>query len=230
MHTRSLVAASMLMAAWASCLPAAIHAQRNNRQVVEMTLFTGLQGQVMGVRPGMIQWTDDSGQSMYVKLLPQTQVQVKGTADPEFLRPGLFVRFHATVNQQGEVDGPLSELTIFTPRDGYAVGVFNDSDDPTATDGPLLIAGQLRNLRNTKFIVTVGQQQVRGELSEDVTVNLELNDYSLAQPGDKFTVTGVGFERDKIEARGIEIILAEQLSTGKKKPRRNRPAPESQSN
>ena len=221
----SVLVAIMLMTlaiGWGLVSP--VHAQRRQQPtVVEMTLYSGLKGQVVGIRPGMIQWTDDAGEPMYVKLTPQTQIQVMGTADPDFLRPGLFVRFSASLNDRGEVGGEVAELTIFTPRDGYSVGIFSDSDDPTATDGQSFVAGQLKTLRNSKFVVAVGNQQVRGELATEPKVKLALADYSLAQPGDQITVTGVGFERDKIEARGIEIHLAEPLSTGKKKPRRSVP-------
>ena len=44
----------------------------------------------------------------------QTALQYKGTAQPDFLMPGLLVRFSAELNQSGLVSAPVKELEVFT--------------------------------------------------------------------------------------------------------------------
>jgi len=44
----------------------------------------------------------------------QTTLQYRGTAEPDFLMPGLLVRFSAEVNQSGQVQAPVTELEVFT--------------------------------------------------------------------------------------------------------------------
>lgn len=189
--------------------------------VIEVTRFTGLKGQFVAARPGMIQWTDSNEKPYFVKILPTTYVQVLGEADPDFLRPGLLVRFSGELQGRGTMAEPVQELTIFTPREGYVIGIYNDGDDPTRTDGPKLVAGRLKSIKNGKLIVVAGDQQIKAELAEQPTIKIDINDYSMAATGDEITVSGLGFEQDKIEATGIEIQLAERLTSGKKK--RTRP-------
>lgn len=44
----------------------------------------------------------------------QTSLKYSGTAEPEFLMPGLLVRFSAELNQSGHAQGPVTELEVFT--------------------------------------------------------------------------------------------------------------------
>jgi hypothetical protein len=44
----------------------------------------------------------------------QTSLLYKGTAEPDFLMPGLLVRFSAELSQNGQVQGPVTELEVFT--------------------------------------------------------------------------------------------------------------------
>jgi len=43
-----------------------------------------------------------------------TLLNYKGTAESDFLSPGLLVRFSAELNQSGQVQGPVAELEVFT--------------------------------------------------------------------------------------------------------------------
>jgi len=212
----ALVVLSLFMAS-APATTARAQGQPRGGQVIEVTRFTGLKGQLVAARPGMIHWTDSSDKPFYVKILPTTYVQVLGQADPDFLRPGLLVRFSGEIQGRGTMAEPIEELTIFTPREGYVIGIYNDGDDPTRTDGPKLVAGRLKSIKNGKLIVVAGDQQVKAELAEEPTIKVDINDYSLAATGDEITVSGLGFEQDKIEATGIEIQLTERLTSGKKK-------------
>jgi len=44
----------------------------------------------------------------------QTSLNYKGTAETDFLSPGLLVRFSAELNQSGQVQGLVTELEVFT--------------------------------------------------------------------------------------------------------------------
>lgn len=217
-HAWRLLAALVAAAMLGHATQASAQVPNGQAPQIEVTRFVNLKGHITALRPGMIGWTEDGETPMFVKLTDKTQVVVLGTAEPNFLRPGMFVRFSAAeITNRGMIEAPVDKLTIFSPRDGYSIGVFSDSDDPTDESGPVLVAGQLRGLRNGKFILLVGNQQVRGELSEDVEIKVEVSDYGLAYSGDEITVTGLGFQRDKIEAERIEIKLAETLGEKQEK-------------
>ncbi len=44
----------------------------------------------------------------------QTSINYKGTAERDFLTPGLLVRFSAELNQNGQAQGPVNEIEVFT--------------------------------------------------------------------------------------------------------------------
>jgi hypothetical protein len=45
---------------------------------------------------------------------PQTSLSYKGTAEPDFLMPGMLIRFSAELNQTGQVQAPVADLEVFT--------------------------------------------------------------------------------------------------------------------
>jgi hypothetical protein len=73
------------------------------------------EGTVRAIMPGRIQMLSDSGQNWTVAVDPKAVVHVTGTAEPDFLRPGLFIRFKAEIDQRGTAKEKLRELTIFRP-------------------------------------------------------------------------------------------------------------------
>ncbi|MBX3412342.1 MAG: hypothetical protein KF708_06450 [Pirellulales bacterium] len=192
--------------------PTAVTAQGNRGgTLVEVTRFTGIKGTFVAAKPGMIQWTDSNEIPYYVKVVPMTDVQVLGEAEPGFLRPGQLVQFQGKIQGRGTVVEPIDELTVFTPRDGYNIGVFKADENDKRDDGPKLIAGQLRSIKNGKIVVVAGKQQIKAELIDEPQVKLDINDYSLAAPGDEIIISGIGFDQTKIEASGIEIQLSKKL-------------------
>lgn len=193
-------------------LPGEAIAQGNRGgTVIEVTKFNAIKGRFVAAKPGMIQWTDSQDTPCYVKILPGTYVQVLGEAEPNFLRPGLLVQFTGTIQGRGTVAEPIEEITIFTPRDGYSIGVVDEDGDSKRDDGPKKIAGQLKSIKNGKITVVAGKQTIKAELVEEPTVQIDISDYSLAAPGDEITISGLGLDRTKIEATGIEIQLTEKL-------------------
>ena len=217
--------AILACAALICALPCAVLAQGNRgRNVIEVTNFTAIKGKFVAAKPGMIQWTESDEIPCYVKVLPSTYVQVLGEAEPSFLRPGLLVKFTGTIQGRGTVAEPVEEITVFTPRDGYTIGVINEDENSKRDDGPKSITGQLKSIKNGKITVVAGKQTIKAELVEEPVVKIDINDYSLATPGDEITISGLGLDQTKIEATGIEIQLSEKLRgvEMRKKPARGK--------
>lgn len=64
----------------------------------------------------MIKLTTVTQDNWLLKVTPRTKVKLTGTAKPDMLRPGIFVRFTAAVDKRkSKVQEKVSELTIFTP-------------------------------------------------------------------------------------------------------------------
>ncbi len=194
---------------------------RRQRQpnVVELKQFS-VKGTITGMRGDLIQWTDENQRVNLVKLDPKRlmRITVTGTAEPSFLRPGLFVRFLTTPDERGKITETIGELTIFSPADGFQPGVF--PEDPGNPKGPVLVAGRIKSLRKGKMTLLVGRQQVKVQLAEEPKIAIEVTDLRIVSPGDQIEVTGFGQTAQQLIARTIDIKLAKPLSGPKKKRRR----------
>jgi hypothetical protein len=100
-----------------------------------------LVGTVAGVKPGMIAVTTAAGETWALSIPPKVEVRVTGTAEPDVLSVGMYVRFIAPVDKrQSAVQGTVEKLTIFTPsqEEGRMPGVFHAGQEG---DAGLLEAG-----------------------------------------------------------------------------------------
>jgi len=78
-----------------------------------------LTGTIAGVKPGMIAVTTAAGETWALSIPPKIEVRVTGTAEPDVLSPGMYVRFIAAVDKQrGLVQGKVEKLVIFSPSEG----------------------------------------------------------------------------------------------------------------
>lgn len=86
-----------------------------------------LEGTVAAVRPGMVAVTTAAGETWALRIPRQAEIRVTGTAEPDVLRPGLYVRFIAPVDKRrSRVEEKVGKLTIFSPSQGVGrmPGVF----------------------------------------------------------------------------------------------------------
>ena len=73
--------------------------------------------------PGLIRMITDDGQPWEVKIGPRTLVEVHGTGGPGMLRPGVCVRFEATLVGRRNVAEEIAELTVFSPAETGRYGL-----------------------------------------------------------------------------------------------------------
>jgi hypothetical protein len=195
------------------CLPSFAHAQ--------IMVFQKLQGKVVSVSNGVIQWTDASKAEMYAIYAEPTSIKVTGEAEPSFLRPGMYVRFGAEITKRGKIVDDIEELTIFTPGDGYTIGVFEDGPvNPKDSASKYFVAGQIDSYKNGLFTIETGEDSFKVKLSDDVKIKIETHDLSIAKADDEITLTGGGEDKTKIIATEITIELAEPLKGEEKKAKR----------
>ncbi len=229
----------LLFAAGALC------AERPFRPPVVREEPLNLNGTVVAAQSGMIQVTGAAGEVWYVKTDPQrTKIQVTGTAEPEFLQPGLCVRFTGVITKRGQCQDPVNELTICTPSKDSPLGVYPDSgmgpadakdtekekakEKPVkkparaAAGGPSVVVGQLRSVKLGKLVVAAGGTAVKADLADGAKIAVDCADVSLARNGDKIVVEGVAFRRPQAGQPGtaiaqrVQVTLGEPLTSAKK--------------
>jgi len=68
------------------------------------------------VAPNVIRILSDSNQAWFLRVSPQTRIEITGKAKPDMLSPGQNVKFVAKVNPKfGRVEEPVDKVTLFAP-------------------------------------------------------------------------------------------------------------------
>ena len=159
-------------------------------------------GKVLGVSPGAILMAEEGGKTYTVKL-PQTQsvVQVTGTLPVEKLQPGMIVRFTSKLKGSA-VDGEIAELKIYTPNDGYELGLLQDDPSQDAT-----VTGQLFKVNKGMLTINAGRKRFTGKLAENAAIVIDSKDYSVAKSGDAIHAEGTVGKDGSVTARKVVITI-----------------------
>jgi hypothetical protein len=192
--------------------------------------------------PGILKILTATNQTWFFKLSRETEIHVTGTAEEDYLRPGLFVEFTAELDRRGRSPNKVSELAIFTPTMQkfpgiFPAGGFGGPDtaaapgpaakkDPNAT-APYKVLGRITSLKNKGLKVSAGRGVVQVELGDSPKISVDVADLSVVQKGDKIKAEGTSVRDGFAQARTITIELSAPLAAPKKKvPRRTNERPE----
>jgi hypothetical protein len=87
-------------------------------------------GTVKQVARGVMHVVSEEGEQWLVRVDARPQdITYMATADASFVKPRMFVRFTSKLSKRGQATEPVTSLTIFTPREGYDVGVRPEAGD-----------------------------------------------------------------------------------------------------
>lgn len=100
-------------------------------------------GTVQAIGPGRIQMLTTSNQNWMIFVAPDAVIHVTGTALPDFVRPGMFIRFDAELDKKGNASEKLKELTLFTPSPRDPVGMWPEGTAPVGDAAPKNAAGPM---------------------------------------------------------------------------------------
>jgi len=178
-------------------------------------IFNHLEGEVVAIEPGKITWTDKSNVPHIAFVTKETKVQVTGEIEASAIAPGAYVRFTIPVTKRlAPVKGAkVEELTLFSPGDGYQLGLLPDNVvDPQAKSIPCLVAGQVKQLKKGLLTLVINGKQFKVTLADEAKVKVDVSDYSIARRGDNIVLTGTGANQREIECKGVEINLASAVA------------------
>ncbi len=97
----------------AAFLPLSVIAQDAGKTVGGLQIAQ-ISGTMQAAQLNQIKIVAEDKKEYFAVVSEQTSLQYKGTAESDFLTPGLLVRFSAELNQSGQVQGPVKELEVFT--------------------------------------------------------------------------------------------------------------------
>jgi hypothetical protein len=187
------------------------------------------EGVIDQIIPGRIQMTTNANQKWLIWITPQTRVVLTGTATADLLRPGMCVRLHAAIDKQGNVTDKVEQLTVFTPERRTTFGLWSEAGkEQFGTGGQSKvyeIVGRIAGAQQGKLAVAAGSAALKLELSEQAKIDDNLNDLSLARPGDKITVRGRMFpgQPGMGQAAEVQVSAAAVLGAAKPKPTKAEP-------
>jgi len=235
MNHRLFTTAALVLALAAGAEAQVFPGARGRREQPKLERFEAT-GTIAGVGRGQIQMITVTQQKWLVAVSPQAIVHVKGTAEPDFLRPGMFVRFTAALDKKGKAQEPVSELTIYTPSAEMGIGVWPEgmavgdvgAEEPPPPPNPFggafgvgtpavprdtgryLVAGRMTGQRKGKLIVNFGRGTTEIELAENAGIKVDFADYTVAKQGDSISVT-----RGQMYPNQVMIMQANPNAVGR---------------
>jgi hypothetical protein len=170
-------------------------------------------GKVSGVVAGAILMAEDGGKSYTIKVpAGQNVVHVTGTLSAEKLQPGMIMRFTGKL-KGSTVEGDITELKIFTPNDGYDLGLIQDDPAQDAT-----VTGQLTKINKGILTISAGRKRLTGKLAENANIVIDSKDYSIAKAGDGIQAEGTVGKDGTVSARKVIITVGGPPAAEVKKP------------
>jgi hypothetical protein len=195
-------------------------------------------GTVKGVRAGIVQMVTGEGEQWLVKLESRPQsISYSAEGDASIVKQGMFVMFNTRLGKRGQAAEPISDLTIFTPREGYPVGVVSENaltaatpkaaanffaegdkpEQPTSRPKPVKddentvyrVAGQITKISRTgELTINAGGNTIKADVAEDAKVNVSMGDLSWLKPGDNITFRGWYAQGQKGQAWASEVTAS----------------------
>ncbi len=190
-------------------------------------------GTIKEVRNGLLHIVTESGDQYLVKPPAKPQdIVFNGSADPSWLKRGMWVQFAGRFDAKGQPVAPVSQVLVFSPRPEYKLGVERESgsnsalknlfseekpsDQPKVESASYLVTGRLTGIKSSALSVTAGRTPVKVELAENARVSLDLADLSLVREGDKVSIDGWNYPAKKQEIYATKITVTAAEPIGKK--------------
>ncbi|MEE8451748.1 MAG: hypothetical protein V3R99_07525 [Thermoguttaceae bacterium] len=127
----SLVAAGLLLDATGA--DAQNFRRPTGRQKPKTERFAA-DGSVVAIAPGRVQIHTVSNQNWMVWIAPEAVIHVLGTAEPDFVRTGICVRFTADIDKKGKTKEPVEQLSLFTPTQHDPIGIWPEGMAPSGEE------------------------------------------------------------------------------------------------
>ncbi|MCM2372793.1 hypothetical protein [Aporhodopirellula aestuarii] len=208
----------------------------------EVTVFDGT---LKDARGNIITVTREDGTECTVQFPDEiTSLEFVGKALPAYLRRGTPIRFATVLGPTGMPMAPVNQLQIFAPlspqlvphnqAERFTPGVHSaDKKKPQRgmpLTGKVIVVGNLMMLTaQGGLAVQAGSTPVQTMVSPDATLEIRVNNLSLAQPGDAVSVEGFYQPPDetKVKANKITITTDRVFGEMPAKPTRQRPTKKS---
>jgi len=189
-------------------------------------------GKIVGVR-GNLLYVEATDSSKWIVQAPENldNFSVTKTAHPSVLKPGMFAMFTTKFDKKGVHEGELNEVTLFTPSEEEAVGVFQKSeftpslksvfgsdDKPRVESASFLVRGKIGVLKDGVLTLRAGRSSVKVNISEAVNVKVDVNDPRFIVAGDDIEFNGWYTTRGQLVAQRVRVTSKQTLGAPAAEP------------
>ncbi|HUY32942.1 MAG TPA: hypothetical protein VMV69_09185 [Pirellulales bacterium] len=191
------------------------------------------EGTVTGVGPTGLLVTDAKNNRVLVSPNPRAaKITVAGTAEPGFLKAGMYVRFEAKLDKQGNVKDEVTKLDIVDLSENVQLRLDPDigpGDELKELEkkGPVnyLVIGKLKTFKKGELLVATPENDVKAKLADKPEITVDVADLSLVSEGDKIEIKGklgrrfgVGAAAAAVNAVTPGFVLADEIKVTLAKP------------
>ena len=161
-------------------------------------------GTITGMRNGVIQ-IKTADDDIWLVAMPDkaTSLEIAGSALPNWVRRGMFVRFSGYYTAKGKPQGEIRELWLFSPDESTQFGVSKEAEfgqkklfgeggnkekPKTEPAAKFLVSGRVASLKDNKLTVQAGNYPVQAMVSQKPVIHVKTNDWRMISLGDKVEV------------------------------------------
>lgn len=209
--------------------PALAQKERPKRETVQLV------GTIEGIERGVAKVIDAQQAEWYVKMEPKGTFSYSGSAEADWLKRGMWVRFTTKFNAEGEPQEMLRDVVVFQPKKDDKLGIYSNQSGATfknpftkslADDIPeserlksYTVAGRLKGVKKDELSVQAGRLTLSIPIDERTKYRVEVPDPSLIRQGDDVTIRGwkVPNAENAVMASSLTVTAKEPLGKPKKK-------------
>lgn len=160
-------------------------------------------GNITAIAPGKIMLKDATNNLRTFNVLPDREVSVavQGKLTLSDLKPGMLVRVEGPL-KTNTVDGEVASITVYSPNDGYEIGIMQDSKDAPAT-----VTGNVKLVKDGTLTLVVGKMRITAKLAKEPAIAVDSKDYSLAPAGSLIEAEGYETKDGSVNAKKVVITI-----------------------
>jgi hypothetical protein len=144
------------------------------------------------VSQGIVAKSKDGKTKYAIGFDPASKINVTGKAGPDILKVGTYIQMDVKMNSKMEPAEDVSKIQIIEKNAMNPPGIASalGPDGKMGEAGPYFVRGNVKTNKNNELSVTAGSKTVTVRLKPGMTMDVNLSDWRLANPGDAIVGDG----------------------------------------
>lgn len=175
-------------------------------------------GKITAIAPGKIMLQDATKHLLTFNVLPDREVgiTVQGKLTLADLKPGMLVRVEGPLKMNALQD-EVSQITVYSPNDGYEAGIAQESKD-----GPATVTATVKLVKDGTLTLLAGKKRLTAKLAKELAIEVDSKDYSLAPIGSPIEAEGYETKNGSVNAKKV-VITVGKVEKQQTKPQESKP-------